>query len=222
MYYLSFDIANKSLACSLVCFNKKNMNYENMNSNSNSNSYCSYINSLTEFDNKLNKIIDYKYYNVEDLIPNKKLKDTNIFERTKNLKIYIKKVKNIIKKLSEKNKIDNITVLVEYQMSSNYNANSVYNQIIYAFSDNDFYKIVSMNSIYKNKIYFRDDLKHSNFIQKYNNNYIANKNHTKANFLYFLKSFNLENIIDNIKSKNIDDLADSFLQIFGYIKFVKK
>ena len=38
---------------------------------------------------------------------------------------------------------------------------------------------------------------------------------------YFLKSFNLEYIVQNIKKKNIDDLADSFMQIFAFIKYIK-
>ena len=79
-----------------------------------------------------------------------------------------------------------------------------------------------MNNSYKNKIYFNNELKHSTFIQKYSNNYLANKNHTKSNFLYFLKTFKLEYVIDKIKAKNIDDLADSFMQIFAFIKFIKK
>ena len=38
---------------------------------------------------------------------------------------------------------------------------------------------------------------------------------------YYIKHFNLEYIIKGIKAKNIDDLADSFLQIFGFIQFIQ-
>ncbi len=214
MYYLSFDVANKSLAVSLIYFNNEYKDVLNNNKIENTN-------GLIQFNKKIHNIIDYIYYNVEDLIPGKKVKETTIIERSNSLKIYMDKIKNIIHKMKEEKKIDNIYLLIEYQLSSNYNANAIYNQIIYEFS-NEIYEIIIMNPSYKNKIFFHKDLKHSSFIQKYNNNYIANKNHTKANFLYFIKSFNLDHVIKGIKAKNIDDLADSFLQIFGFIKFIQK
>lgn len=214
MYYLSFDVANKSLAVSLIYFNS---NYKD---NLHSNDIAS-TNDLIELNKKINNCINYIYYNVEDLIPGKKVKDTSILERSSSLKTYMNKIKIIVNNLKEEKNIDKIYLLIEYQLSSNYNANAIYNQIIYEFS-NDIYEIIVMNPSYKNKIYFHNDLKHSSFIQKYNNNYVANKNHTKANFLYFIKHFNLEYVIKGIKSKNIDDLADSFLQIFGFIQFIQK
>ena len=132
-------------------------------------------------------------------------------------------LKLIINKTINDRNITKIYMLIEYQLSSNYNANAIYNQIIYEFSkyDSNLYEIIIMNPSYKNKIYFNDNLKHSLFIQKYSNNYLANKNHTKSNFLYFLKIFKLRYVINNIKAKNIDDLADSFMQIFAFIKFIK-
>ena len=79
-----------------------------------------------------------------------------------------------------------------------------------------------MNASYKNTISLNKNLTHSNFIKKYSNNYLANKNHTKENFLYFLKSFNLLHLIKNIKKKNYDDIADSFMQIIAYIYLLEK
>jgi hypothetical protein len=227
MYYLSFDVANKSLAVSLIYFNNFVKKYK-YDTSKEINKIKS-VNDLIEFNKKINSSIKYIYYNVEDLIPGKKVKDTDILERSSSLKKYLYKVKDIINTLKEEENIDKIYLLIEYQLSSNYNANAIYNQIIYEFSDDTnvntshiIYEITIMNPSYKNKIYFNKDLKHSNFIQKYNNNYIANKNHTKANFLYFIKHFNLEHVIKGIKAKNIDDLADSFLQIFGFIQFIQK
>jgi hypothetical protein len=230
MYYLSFDVANKSLATSFVyydnnykCLFKDSYLNDNTNINNNINNI---YNNLKETNNKLNNIIEYLYFNVEDLIPGKKVKDTDIIERSKSLKKYMSDLKLIINKtISEKN-VTRIYVLIEYQLSSNYNANAIYNQIIYEFSnsypgDEYIYEIIVMNPSYKNKIYFNKELKHSSFIQKYTNNYVANKNHCKANFLYFLNSFNMKEVLKNIKSKNIDDLADSFMQIFAYIKYIK-
>ena len=131
-----------------------------------------------------------------------------------NLNIQISELKNI-------NNIEKITVLVEYQPSFNEKARTIYNQIIYEYSDNKQYNVIIMNPLYKNKIYFNKELQHSRFIQKYNNNYIANKNHTKQNFLYLLNKYNLEYIIKKIKKKNLDDLADSFMQIIAYIYYIE-
>lgn len=221
MYYLSFDIANKSLATSYIYYNNDYNKYKNSNIE-----FVTLLEKLNYINNMINNNFKYLYYSVKDLIPDKKVKDTTIIERSNGLKKYMEELKNIINESIISNNIKKIYVLVEYQLSSNYNANAIYNQIIYEFSnsysgDEYIYEIIVMNPSYKNKIYFNKELKHSSFIQKYTNNYIANKNHCKANFLYFLNSFNMKEVLKNIKSKNIDDLADSFMQIFAYIKYIK-
>lgn len=221
MYYLSFDIANKSLATSYIYYNNDYNKYKNSNIE-----FVTLLEKLNYINNMINNNFKYLYYSVKDLIPDKKVKDTTIIERSNGLKKYMEELKNIINESIISNNIKKIYVLVEYQLSSNYNANAIYNQIIYEFSnsysgDEYIYEIIVMNPSYKNKIYFNKGLKHSSFIQKYTNNYIANKNHCKANFLYFLNSFNMKEVLKNIKSKNIDDLADSFMQIFAYIKYIK-
>jgi hypothetical protein len=223
MYYLSFDVANKSLAVSFLYYNTKNLynqiallqNNKKRTELQDSKNYILHINNLIKDSFK------YYYYDVKDLIPNQKVKETNIIDRSNKLKEYLSSIQLFIDNIKNTNNISKIYVLIEYQLASNYNANAIYNQIIYAFSNNELFEIVIMNPAYKNKIYFNLDLQHSRFIQQYANNYIANKNHCKANFLYFLKSFNLEYIVQNIKKKNIDDLADSFMQIFAFIKYIK-
>ena len=51
------------------------------------------------------------------------------------------------------NNIEKITVLVEYQPSFNEKARTIYNQIIYEYSNLSNYKLYIMNPLYKNKIY---------------------------------------------------------------------
>lgn len=222
MYYLSFDVANKSLATSFLYYNHDYKNLFNTDTIKKSN-HINIYNNLKKTNKQIDNIIEYIYYNVEDLIPGQKLKDTNIIDRSKSLKKYLETLKLIINKTINDRNIIKIYMLIEYQLSSNYNANAIYNQIIYEFSESNsnLYEIVIMNPSYKNKIYFSNDLKHSLFIQKYSNNYLANKNHTKSNFLYFLKIFKLSYVINDIKAKNIDDLADSFMQILAYIYFIE-
>lgn len=220
MYYLSFDIANKSLAISLIKFDKsyKQIIY---NAKIKSNNYENTIKNMTKLNKELNEIFNYYIYEVVDLIPQQKVRETTLIERSKKLKEYLMNLNIQISELKNINNIENITVLVEYQPSFNEKARTIYNQIIYEYSNLTNYKLYIMNPLYKNKIYFASNLKHSYFIQKYNNNYIANKNHTKSNFLYFLEKYKLNYIIKKIKKKNIDDLADSFMQILAYIYFIE-
>lgn len=215
MYYLSFDVANKSLAVSLINYNKnyktditEYLNNNEIDSNTNINEYIENINKI------INEAINYIYYAVEDLIPGKKIKDTTIIERSYSLRQVLTNIKNVVNDLNT----DKIILLIEYQMCSNYNANAIYNQIIYEFCE-DLYEIHVVRPTYKNKFCFKEELEYCNFIQKYTNTYVANKNHCKENFLFYLKTFNLNHVLENVKKKNIDDLADSFMQIFGYIKY---
>ena len=94
MYYLSFDIANKSLATSFLYY--KSINPEDiikLKNNSN--------NTFTDINNLNNLIADtfeYLFYNVKDLIPDKKVKDTTIIERSNSLKQYMGEIETIINK----------------------------------------------------------------------------------------------------------------------------
>lgn len=222
MYFLSIDVANKSLAISFLEYNNilsKNVNLIKINSN---NSNISNITDLININNNLNNIIKYYICEVIDLLPNKKVRNCNILERSNALKDYLRNLKIKIKEYINNLNISKITLLIENQPSFNDKSRTVFNQIIYAFSKNNIYKIKVMNPMYKNFIYFSKELKHYNFIKKYSNNYLANKNHTKENFLYFIEKFNMKDKIKKIKKKNYDDIADSFMQIFGYIFIVKK
>jgi hypothetical protein len=222
MYFLSIDVANKSLAISFLEYNNilsKNVNLIKININ---NSNISNITDLININNNLNNIIKYYICEVIDLLPNKKVRNCNILERSNALKDYLRNLKIRIKEYINNLNISKITLLIENQPSFNDKSRTVFNQIIYAFSKNNIYKIKVMNPMYKNFIYFSKELKHYNFIKKYSNNYLANKNHTKENFLYFIENFNMKDKIKKIKKKNYDDIADSFMQIFGYIFILKK
>ena len=216
MLYLSFDIASRSLAFSFLFYNDNVLkNIKTIFSNKDMD-----ISRLESINNVITESIQYFYGDVVDLNAGKQMKDMILLERTINLKNTLIELKNaLIQKQIELNlDIKDVKVLLEYQMSANYQANSVFNQIYYEFSE---FAPIIVNPCYKNKIYFSDDLMYKFFSEKYSRNYSANKAHSKENFLYFLKTFNLEHIIINIKKKNLDDIADSFMQIFAYINFIK-
>ncbi len=219
MYFLSIDVANKSLAISFLKYTKTKINKLD---SINSNNIKSFILSLNKLNKSFKDNIQYHICEVIDLLPNKKVKNTNIIERSNALKKYLIDLNLRLNQFILDFSIQSIMLLIENQPSFNDKSKTTFNQIIYEFSNNSIYTIKVMNPLYKNLIYFHPDLKHYNFLKKYSNNYLANKNHTKENFKYFLEKYNMLHKIINIKKKNYDDIADSFMQIFAYIIIIKK
>ena len=221
MFYLSIDVANKSLAISFIKYIK--LKHLKILSNETTDiTETTKLKTLMNFNKQLNESISYYICEVIDLIPNKKVKNTSQLERTTSLKAYLQKLQERINDYINQFNIIKITVLVELQPSFNDKSRAAFNQIIYEFSNLPIFKIKIMNASYKNTISLNKNLTYSNFIKKYSNNYLANKNHCKENFLYFLKSFNLLHLIKDIKKKNYDDIADSFMQMIAYIYIFEK
>ena len=81
----------------------------------------------------------------------------------------------------------------------------------------DRYDVEIVGPSLKNKINLVKDQPHSFFIQKYTKSYDANKVHSKANFLYWIKTKKAELMIKNIKKKNLDDIADSVNMTLAWI-----
>lgn len=108
-------------------------------------------------------------------------------------------------------------VLIEYQMSANDKSRCVSQQLLYHYCGKAKLKLVGPTL--KNKIDLSSDgsLSHGTFMAKYTTKYTANKNHSKENFKHYLKKTNNIELIKNIKSKNIDDVADAFNQIIGFL-----
>ena len=151
---------------------------------------------------------------------NTDIKLLKVFDLTKGVKYTIPKRAKLLKKclngIDSKIDTDIDMVLVEFQMKVNDKSRCVSYQIVYHYSDKCS-NIHIISPVLKNKIYFTENLRWSVFGNKYANNYTANKNHTKANLLYYLKENDLMEIIKDVPKKNIDDLADAFLQILGYL-----
>ena len=217
MNYLSIDCANKSLAIGFYVLHIDNWKQNLLLILKNKNySKEEKIKKAHEF---LDNIIEIKFLKLIDLIPNKKVKNTSIIERTQSLYKHIEEIKNNIE--SDIKKKEHINVFIEYQMGPNDKSRGVFNQLIYAFSNTDLYNIKIITPTLKNQIYFTDELKHCRILKRYNSVYTANKVHCKENFLYFLKLFNKEKYINNISKKNIDDVADTFMQMIGQLKLGK-
>jgi hypothetical protein len=239
MLFISFDAANKSLAISIIEYNIVDKQIENLysdykqfkNANSNIESILEKYNELLANVNELleNRIV-FRYFDVVDLIPNRKLKETNIIERTYYLIEYLKKISIIIdhtmktNKIVGSNKTNDLTFLIEYQMGPNDKSRVISNQIL-SFSiqylldkklvnkENVFDRIKLLGPSLKNTLYIKNDKLsyHHYYISNYNNNYRANKEHTKYIITkltpYFGKRYNVN--LTKINKKNIDDIGDS-------------
>lgn len=208
MYYLSFDPANKSLAVGLYYINPDwQSNYKYIFNNLT-------IDNLEQSNNDLDQLIQILYLDVIDMMPNRKVEDVSLIERSLLLKQTLTRINT---KISEFNIDSIINVCIEYQLNLNNKSLAVYSQLIYEYSDINKYKIKCIKPSMKNSITINKDLNYSNYISKYTTNYKANKIHSKDNFLYFIKTFGLNDKIKTIKKKNLDDIADTFTQMMSTI-----
>jgi len=210
MWYLSFDCANKSLAVGL---------YEISDRFKEDIKECISLYQKCEYEivkEKIKTIIRIAYTDVYDVIPNQKVKDIDIVNRTR-------KFKEVVQKINDKNttylnnNLDIVQVCIEYQMNVNDKSRTVYNQLIYEYADASKYNVIIMKPLLKNTIYLSESLKYCYIIEKYNSVYRCNKQHSKINFLYFIDTFRLNDKIKHIHKKNIDDVADTFMQVIAYL-----
>ena len=207
MYILSFDCANRSLA---VCYTTVNINLYN-----DLKDVCREKNVKKCID-LINTYVIIHVLKVYDLTKGKK---TDTVARSVLLKKCLIEIDTLIKNTETTPD----QVLVEYQMSANDKSRCVSQQILYHYSGLPNTNISLVGPTLKNKICFANNntLEHSTFMEKYVSKYTANKNHSKANFLYWFDLFGLTHLIreNNISRKNIDDIADAFMQIWGWIDY---
>lgn len=153
---------------------------------------------------------------------NTDIKLLKVVDLTKGVKYTIPKKAKLLKQcLTDINKEIGIVpdiVLVEFQMKVNDKSRCVCYQIIYHYSD-ICKRIHIVSPSLKNRVFFNDDLRWTIFGEKYKTNYTANKNHSKSNFLHYLKINDQTTSVENIAKKNLDDIADAFMQILGFLKF---
>ena len=223
--FISFDVAIKSLATSILYIYKDNSINENMEGTSSPRT--PQMSHIQPSDNDTKYSINILYLDVVDLLKEKTTRNISYDDELLiniRLKTYLDKCELFIQ-----NFIDNIDTsdttndfifycLIENQMKQNIKSHVIQKLISYHFTNNKFnYIIKFITPSLKNKICFNDNMKHIVFLNKYMNNYTANKNHTKTNFLYYLKQNNLLELLNNIKKKNYDDISDSFIQAIAYI-----
>ncbi len=195
MRVLSFDVATKSLAFAVIEFDGDWM------------SKCMHVldsakpgyemDALVQVNDIIGKAIQMPKLEVVDLAPGLKSKEVDPHKRARSLK-------QLLSSDDMNEKYD--SVLLEYQMSANYNANAVYNQLLYHYAN---YDVKTVKPSMKNTLKI-GKVSMSELCQKYSTKYKANKVHSTQCVDHILKAFNLK--WPDVKTKNKDDISDAIMQ----------
>lgn len=223
--FLGWDCANKSLAWTYITINLniiKELHAESeniMKALSGNNLIVDLGNVIRELNRILDTFITFKSTGVVDILDGRKVKDVNDVDRSRALYNFIQsKELNVdastIVIIERQNKIGNITNSSSVMISS---------QLVYNYITS---KVVLINPKLKNKITMGQGLALDDFInveiprRKSLNDakYVARKKHSKENYLRFLTIFGLLDKIKHIRKIYLDDVADSAMEIFAYIR----
>ena len=140
--------------------------------------------------------------NIDNIIVAKKLKSTlSVFDK-------------LIDEHSKLNHIDDVNILIEFQCGMNIKSKTIFSYCLYHYCD--LYNVHIIYPTLKTKYSFNNDLSLGVYMEKYMSNYTAQKNCCKNNFLFWLNENKLMGLIKNIKKKNIDDVADSFMMCYNW------
>ena len=197
---LSFDCAVKSLA---ICQATVNIDYNRDIHSANSTSEILRISS---------NLIKVHILEVHDLIPGHKKKGFPT-------EGYITALKELVTDLDQRLYKKPDIVLIEYQMPPNLSSRGISEQLVFHYTGYAFRFLVGPSI--KNTVYFNPNIKHEVFLGKYMNRYTANKAHTKTNLKYWATIYGKLHLINHIPARNLDDAADAFMQILGWLRHNK-
>lgn len=198
--YISIDVAVRSLAIGVYKL-KPFKSFDSLQTE-----------DMIATNKKFNSIVDPVLMRVIDINDGTNTKDTTIISKAISLKTILTQIDSDIE-----NQITNDTmVIIEFQMNANVGANAIFNMITFHYADK--YPIEIIKPSWKNTITLHPILSHSQFLGKCSSNYQANKQHTKYNMIYLLTVIDRLDMIQHIKKKNLDDIADTLLQCLAYHK----
>ena len=238
MRIISFDIASKSLAVSIIIFNEKwkddleniNQSFKNCDSGLSAIEFCRHaLAHIDQIEKLADELIIPVLFDVVDLIPGKKVKETTPDLRAARLSAYIHMIDDIY--LSDVDPNEQQKILLEYQMGPNDKSRCVCSQILYHYSGRSSsafetthkhntskikgavttptYDIEIVGPSLKNKINLDKEKNLQYFLQKYAKPYDANKKHSIANLLKWTSAKKVSHMLENIPKSNLDDIADS-------------
>ncbi len=188
--YLSIDVATKSLALGIY-----QIAYD----------VCEALRSPDSIDSMVMPIA----MQVHDLDPSKSAKEITISAKATALK-------EILTRFDAHLPSGEFIVLIEYQMNVNHMSNAIFNMLVYHYAGRA--PVHTVFPSLKNSIHLHPSLKLSCFLATASSNYTANKNHCKFNFLYFMVLFGHGPRLAGVRQKNMDDIADTFMQCLAFHK----
>ncbi len=194
-YYLSIDCATRSLAIGMY------------SSVSDIRSKWAVID-----DASIDSLIQIHWIKLIDVTDGKTAKSVDAFTKARSLKQHMRE---IVELMNQTAKDEKPTLLIEYQMNANDKSRAVYNQLVYEFCD--LCDIVCMPPALKNTVYLNKALRYGEVLNVSGANYQANKNHSKYNFMYYLCVTKQLHLLKGVKSKNYDDIADTFMQMVAHL-----
>jgi hypothetical protein len=199
---LSIDCANKSLALSCIIFNDNWVNEINqLIKKFTTFDEESYYKLLVDINEILNNMFIIRWCKVVDILEGKKVKDCDAITRVQALKKYLLTLDDTYVKY----------VIIEDQMSLNEKSRGVYYCLLFHYAHKN---LVSVKAAQKNKNINFGAGNHCEFVAKYSKAWSANKAHSAANFLSYLKTRKQPPV--DIKGKQLSDVADTFLQAYVY------
>lgn len=164
---------------------------------------------------------------VADTLCGKAVRETSDIERTMQLHKFLTNSNIAVPRLALLQSSAPVKVIIEHQPSrigekTNTKSTMVAHQLAFYYIE---YSPIFISPKFKNQIALADNLGFQTFVDYETNRgrsgrdmmYSARKKHSKANFLYFLKTFGLESILCGLSKSVFDDLADSTMQVFAYL-----
>ena len=155
--------------------------------------------------------IQIKYAKCVSLIERKTKMTSKSFV---DVSVALKKYLSSLDKKFTQYKIDK--VLIEFQWNINDKSKAVGRFLEYHYCRvEDGFTALYVPPLLKNKYYFNllSKLDYSNFISKYSKGYTANKEHTKANFMYYCDTVGY----DYSGISRVYDVADAFMMGVAYL-----
>lgn len=207
MWNLGFDCATKTFAFSLSYISVENL----------INIISDDIKTKTNDNDKGKKILEnIRLVDCDtiDLFPGIANSQISTIERIRAVKKYV--IERIVPSVSKYVKTNKLCISVEYQMAPNDKASIIQIALMTIFSS---YEIIVIPAAYKNTICFYEGGERYNFT-KYASAYDNNKDHTRKNIIYFRDTFAPACLYEKTDAQ-LGHIADSFMQILGYIIYSK-
>lgn len=161
----------------------------------------------------INAPFDIMDFGVVDLSNGKADKDIHTVERIHNIIRYLREHVDVMARQISNIPITpdrRVKVLVEYQMGQNPHAKACMDAIIAHYYGHE---VIVVGPSLKNKICLGEGCDYASFTGK-TELYTANKNHTKANFLFALRRFaKTEKVVEK---KLLSHVSDAYCQAVGY------